>query len=74
MMTLGNMRENGPMLAKTFACLIAGCILAANTSYAQRQPDRTITCAGLIIDVGLRPNKCALAVIYDAAGGYPHLF
>ena len=68
MMTLGNMR--GPMLAKTFACLIAGCVLAANTSYAQRKPDRTITCTGLTIDVGLRPNAWALAVIYDAAGGY----
>ena len=47
----------------------AAIVLLATTAQA-KGPDRTITCTGLLIDVGLRPNTWALAVIHDAAGGY----
>ena len=62
MMTLRNMRENGVRGFAVAAILVAGTVSSANAQ------SRTITCTGLMIDVGLRPTasleiKVALATI-----------
>jgi len=66
-MTLGNMRANSVCGLAMAVIHVVATVLGTTSGYAQ---NRMITCAGLMIDVGLRPKAWALAVIYDAEGGY----
>ena len=60
----------GDHMQRTIALyLLTAVVIAATPGYAQT-PDRTITCTAILIDVAMRPKVWALAVIYDAAGGY----
>jgi hypothetical protein len=56
-------------ISTTTLRMMAAFFIATTPIHAQT-PDRTITCTGILIDVAMRPKVWALAVIYDAAGGY----
>jgi len=57
-------------MADKLVRLATAAILMVGTALNVHAQNRTITCTGLMVDIGLRPNAWALAVIYDAEGNY----